>query len=318
MAAILGSGGLHYGMQLPIQAQSALFAEEWEKSASAEALAAVARACDRGGFAYIAVCDHTAIPRDHASTMGTEWWDTMTTLGWLAGITGHVRLLSHVAVLAHRHPMTAAKAFATLDVVSGGRAVVGAGAGHVEAEFAMLGRDFGGRGAALDESLELLDLALREEFVTYAGERFRVDDMGQRPRPVQVPRPPIWVGGSAAPALRRAARYGDGWLPQGSPRATFPGQVAQLRRLREEFGRADEPLDIGAIPEPLYVGTPGWDVGDRTVTGSPERIAESLRWYREQGAHQVQVRFRSRDPKELIGQIEVFAGEVAPLLGGGR
>lgn len=315
MAAILGVGGLHYGMQLPVQAQSRLFAEEWEATAGAAGLAAVARACDRAGFAYVAVCDHTAIPRGHAATMGTEWWDTMTTLGWLAGITSEVRLLSHVAVLAYRHPLTAAKAFATLDVVSEGRAVVGAGAGHVEAEFAMLGVDFRDRGPALDESLELLDLALRAEFVTYEGERYQVADMGQRPRPVQSPRPPIWVGGSAAPALRRVAQYGDGWLPQGSPRATFPGQVEQLRRLREEFGRGDEPLDVGAIPEPLYVGTPGWDVGGHTVTGSPERIAESLRWYREQGANQVQVRFRSRELTELLDQIEVFASEVAPLLG---
>lgn len=315
MAAILGSGGLHYGMQLPVQAQSRLFAEEWEASAGAEGLAAVAKACDRGGFAYVAVCDHTAIPRSHASTMGTEWWDTMTTLGWLAGITGEVRLLSHVAVLAYRHPMMAAKAFATLDVVSGGRAIVGAGAGHVEAEFAMLGVDFGDRGPALDESLELLDLALREEFVTYEGQRFRVADMGQRPRPVQRPRPPIWVGGSATPALRRVAKYADGWLPQGSPRGTFPDQVAELRRLREEFGRADEPLDIGAITEALYVGTPGWDVGDRTLAGPPERIAEELRWYGDQGAHQLQVRFRSRELTELIDQIDAFAADVAPLLG---
>ncbi|WP_436787700.1 TIGR03619 family F420-dependent LLM class oxidoreductase [Yinghuangia sp. YIM S10712] len=315
MAAILSSGGLHYGMQLPVQAQSRLFAEEWEGTAGAEGLAAVAKACDRGGFAYVAVCDHTAIPRGHAAMMGTEWWDTMTTLGWLAGMTSEVRLLSHVAILAYRHPMMAAKAFATLDVISRGRAVVGAGAGHVEAEFAMLGLDFAERGAVLDESLELLDLALREEFVTFEGERFRVGDMGQRPRPVQVPRPPIWVGGSARPALRRVARYADGWLPQGSPRETFPAQVKELRRLREEFCRGDEPLDIGAIPEPLYVGTPGWDVGERTVTGGPERIAESLRWYGEQGADQVQVRFRSRELNELLDQIESFATQVAPLLG---
>ncbi len=315
VVAGLGSGGLRFGMQLPVQAQSRLFAEEWEKSAGAEGLAAVAQACDHGGFAYVAVCDHTAIPRSHAATMGTEWWDTMTTLGWLAGITTRVRLLSHVAVLAYRHPMMAAKAFATLDVVSGGRAVVGVGAGHVEAEFAMLGLDFADRGPALDEALELFDLALREEFVTYKGRRFRVEDMGQRPRPVQRPRPPIWVGGSAAPALRRVARSGDGWLPQGSPRATLPAQVAQLRRRREEFGRADAPLAIGAIPEPLYVGPPGWDVGERTVTGSPERIAESLRWYGEQGANQVQVRFRSRELSELVDQVGLFAGEVAPLLG---
>ncbi|MCB1262735.1 MAG: LLM class flavin-dependent oxidoreductase, partial [Acidimicrobiales bacterium] len=88
---------------------------------------------------YVAVCDHVAIPRPLDETMGTEWWDTIATLGWLAGITEHVRLLSHVSVLPYRHPLITAKAFSTLDVLSGGRAVLGVGAGHVEAEFALLG-----------------------------------------------------------------------------------------------------------------------------------------------------------------------------------
>lgn len=314
MAAILPPGVLHYGMQLPIQSQSKLYAEAWEETAGPDELGAIAQACDRGGFAYIAVCDHTAIPRSHAPMMGTEWWDTMTTLGWLAGITKDVRLVSHVAVLAYRHPMITAKAFATLDVISKGRAIVGAGAGHVEAEFEMFGLDFKDRGPALNESLELLDLALREEFVTYEGKRFQVKDMGSRPRPVQTPRPPIWIGGSAGAALKRVAKYADGWLPQGSPRDKFPDQVAELRRLREEHGRGDEAMDIGAITEMLYVGKPDWEVGAHTLSGSPEEIAESLRWYGEQGANQIQIRFRNRTLQELLDQIEAFSTQVAPLL----
>jgi probable F420-dependent oxidoreductase len=314
MAAILPPGTLHVGMQLPIQSQSKLYAEAWEETSGPDELGKIAQACDRAGFAYIAVCDHTAIPRSHAGAMGTEWWDTMTTLGWLAGITEQVRLISHVSVLAYRHPMMSAKAFATLDKISKGRAIVGAGAGHVEAEFEMLGVNFKERGKALNEALELLDVALREEYVTFEGARWPVADMGARPRPVQSPRPPIWIGGSAGAALKRVAKYGDGWLPQGSPRETYPAQLAELRRYQEEFGRADERLDIGAITEILYVGEPGWDVGAHTVSGSPDKLAESLRWYGEQGANQIQVRFRSRDLAELLDQIARFAAEVAPHL----
>ncbi|MFI6982055.1 TIGR03619 family F420-dependent LLM class oxidoreductase [Embleya sp. NPDC050154] len=314
MAAILPPGTLHVGMQLPIQSQSKLYAEAWEETSGPDELGEIAQACDRAGFAYIAVCDHTAIPRSHAGAMGTEWWDTMTTLGWLAGITERIRLISHVSVLAYRHPMMSAKAFATLDRISKGRAIVGAGAGHVEAEFEMLGVDFKTRGKALNEALELLDLALRDEYVTFSGERWQVSDMGALPRPVQTPRPPIWIGGSAGAALKRVAKYGDGWLPQGSPRATYPDQLAELRRYQEEFGRADERLDIGAITELLYVGEAGWDVGANTLTGSPDKLAESLRWYGEQGANQIQVRFRSRDLAELLDQIARFAAEVAPHL----
>lgn len=314
MAAILPPGTLHVGMQLPIQSQSKLYAEDWEETSGPAELGKIAQACDRAGFAYIAVCDHTAIPRSHAGAMGTEWWDTFTTLGWLAGITEHVRLISHVSVLAYRHPLMSAKSFATLDRISNGRAIAGVGAGHVEAEFEMLGVDFKTRGKALNEALELLDLALREEYVTFEGERWQVKDMGSRPRPVQTPRPPIWIGGSAGAALKRVAKYGDGWLPQGSPRETYPAQLAELKRYQEEFGRADERFDIGAITEILYVGEAGWDVGAHTLSGSPDKIAESLRWYGEQGANQIQVRFRSRDLAELLDQIALFAAEVAPNL----
>ena len=314
MAAILQPGTLHYGMQLPIQSQSKLYAEDWEENSGPAELARIAQACDRAGFAYIAVCDHTAIPRDLAGAMGTEWWDTMTTLGWLAGITENVRLVSHVAILAYRHPLITAKAFATLDRISGGRAIVGAGAGHVQREFETLGRDFSTRGKDLNDALELLDVALREEWVTFENASFKVEDMGLRPRPVQTPRPPIWIGGSAGAALRRVAKYGDGWLPQGNPRETYPNQIAELRRMREEFGRGDEPMDIGAITEILYVGDAGWDVGAHTLSGAPEKIAESLRWYGEQGANQIQVRFRSRTADELVDQIEAFGAQVAPLL----
>src|SRR5439155_17582486 len=112
-----------YGMQLPIQAQSTIFVEEWEKTAGAAELAAVARACDDAGFDYVAVCDHVAIPRSKAETMSTTWYDTVATLGFLAGVTTRVRLLSHVFVAAYRHPLQTAKAFATLDALSNGRAI---------------------------------------------------------------------------------------------------------------------------------------------------------------------------------------------------
>ena len=110
---------LAFGMQLPIQAQSTVFVEEWEKTAGARELAAVARACDAAGFAYVAVCDHVAI-RGRADAMSTTWYDTIATLGWLAGVTERVGLLSHVYVTAYRHPLQTAKAFATLDALSGG------------------------------------------------------------------------------------------------------------------------------------------------------------------------------------------------------
>lgn len=314
MRRVLPEGRLSYGMQLPVQSQSTMYAEGWEAAAGPVELAEIARTADRLGFAYVAVCDHVAIPRRLAGAMSTTWYDPVATLGFLAGITTRVRLLSHVAVVGLRHPLVSAKQYATLDTLSGGRLILGVGAGHVAEEFDAVGADFAGRGPVLDETIDALKAALGPgEFPEHHGERYDFAGLGQRPRPVQRPRPPVWVGGSSPAAVRRAAVRGDGWLPQGDPREALPGQIARIRELREEAGVTD-PIEIGAIAEPLYVGEPSWLVGRRTLHGKPDALAESLRAYRAMGVDQIQVRFRSRDASELTDQMTAFATDVAPLL----
>lgn len=315
MVRVLPEGRLAYGMQLPVQSQSALYAESWEVAAGAEDLVEVARAADRGGFAYVAVCDHVAIPRRLADTMGTTWYDPVATLAHLAAVTERVQLLSHVAVVGLRHPLATAKQYATLDHLSGGRLILGVGAGHVTEEFAALGVDFARRGALLDETIDALRAALGpEEFPEFAGERYAFSGLGQRPRPARE-RVPVWVGGSSPAAVRRAAVRGDGWLPQGDPRRDLPSRIRKLRELRERAGRTG-PFAIGALTEPLYVGDAGRDLGRRTLSGKPEALAESLRAYGAMGVHQIQVRFRSRSRGELIDQMAAFAADVAPHLDG--
>lgn len=313
MAEHFPAGRLAYGMQLPVQAQSAVFAEPWEADAGPGDLVEIARTADRAGFAYLAACDHVAIPRRLADAMGTIWYDPVATLSFLAGVTERVRLLSHVAIVGLRHPLLSAKQYATLDHLSGGRLILGVGAGHVAEEFDVLGADFAERGPLLDESVDALRAALGpEEFPEHHGERFAFEDLGQRPRPTQE-RVPIWVGGSSPAAVRRAATRGDGWLPQGDPRDRLPGQIAKLRRLRAEAG-IEAPVTVGAITEPLYVGEPSWPVGRRTLSGKPDALAESLRAYGAMGVHQIQVRFRSRGRTELTDQMAAFGAEVAPHL----
>lgn len=314
MAAVTARGGrLAYGMQLPVQSQSTIYAEPWEAGAGAAELAEIARAADRGGFDYIACCEHVAIPRRLADAMSTVWYDPVATLAFLAGVTARVRLLTHVALVGLRHPLASAKQYATLDHLSGGRLILGVGAGHVQEEFEALGADFGRRGAVLDETVDALRAALGpDEFPVHKGERYAFEGLGQRPRPAQA-RVPVWVGGSSAPAVRRAALKGDGWLPQGDPRDRLPERIATLRRLRAEAG-VEAPFTVGALTEPLYVGVPGWDVGRRTLSGAPKALAESLRAYAAMGVDQIQVRFRSRSCAELLDQIAAFAADVVPEL----
>jgi probable F420-dependent oxidoreductase len=245
--------------------------------------------------------------------MSTTWYDAIATLGFLAAATKHVRLLSYVYVPAYRHPLATAKAFLTVDTLSGGRVILGAGAGHLQGEFETLGIPFEGRGKRLDEALDVIVRAFLDEYPEHAGATWTVRDVGLRPRPVQQPRPPIWVGGNTPAALRRAAVRGDGWLPQGTFRDQLPAQIATIKEHRRKI-RGDEPIEIGANSPWLYVGTPGFDVGPNALTGPGEAIADSLRELRGLGVSHCGVRFRTRSCDELCDQIEAFAAQVLPLV----
>ena len=310
---IVPPGVFAIGMQLPVAAQSTVFAAPWEATAGPNELLRVAQACDRAGFFYIAVCDHVCIPRERAAAMSTVWYDPVVTLGWLAAATRSVRLLSYVYVAAYRHPLQTAKAFATLDTLSGGRVILGVGAGHLEAEFAALGIDFARRGALLDDAIDVIAKAFVDEFPQHDGPVWKVHEVGIRPRPVQRPRPPIWVGGNTPAALRRAAARGDGWLPQGTVRDQLPGQIATIREHRRRV-RGDVPIEIGANSEWLYLGKPSFDLGPNSRSGAGEAIAASLLELRAMGVSHCGVRFRTRSCDELVDQIGAFAADVAPHL----
>jgi alkanesulfonate monooxygenase SsuD/methylene tetrahydromethanopterin reductase-like flavin-dependent oxidoreductase (luciferase family) len=297
----IAEGKRVYGIQLPIQAQSSYFVADWERSAGPDELARLARTCDDHGFAYVGVCDHVSLPESVVGGMGTHWADPIATLSWLGALTSRVGLLTHVYVLPYRHPRVAAKQFATLDHLTGGRALIGIGAGHVEAEFDHLGVDFAGRGQALERGIPELAAALENEFV---------DGFGARPRPVQTPRPPIWVAGSSPVAIRRAARLADGWLPQGPSNSEM---VTMLMAERERLGRGG-PFMIGHITPFMYVGEPSWDVGEATLSGSASSIAERVLAGTADGVNQLQVRFKARSCDELCDQLAAFATDVAPLL----
>lgn len=295
---------VRFGIQLPIQAQSALFAQPWEREATADDLAMVAVTADRSGFSYVAVCDHIAIPERLADAMSTTWYDNVATLGWLAGITSTTRLLSHVHVLAYRHPAQSAHAFATLDHLSGGRVILGVGAGHVAEEFELLGLDFARRGAILDERISEVKRYLENEFV---------DGSGSRPRPVTQPRPPIWVGGSSVAAIRRAALSGEGWLPQGPPAMGMAAAISTIAGLRGEAG-IDAPFAIGSITPFLHIGPHRDGFPKGTVAGEADQLAASLQRDVDLGVTDLQVRFAASSVGEQCDQMQAFAESVAPLL----
>jgi alkanesulfonate monooxygenase SsuD/methylene tetrahydromethanopterin reductase-like flavin-dependent oxidoreductase (luciferase family) len=120
------------------------------------------------------------------------------------------------------------------------------------------------------------------------------------------------VGGSSKPAMRRAARLGDGWLPQGRPEMGMRAALDFIRAERAAHLGEDRPIDLGGFTEPIYVGEPGWDVGEWTASGPPDAVAERLARYRSLGVSHLQVRFPSRSAGELVEQIARFGAEVWP------
>lgn len=322
MAAIIPAGTTAWGMQLPIQSQSTNFAQPWEIDAGADDLAAIVRAADRAGAFYVAVCDHVGVPRPADETMSAVWYDTVATLGWIAGFTESVHLLSHVYVLAYRHPMAVAKAFCTLDNLSGGRAILGAGAGHLESEFAMLGADFQGRGRAVEEAVPLIRSAFTESYpvVDFSDRAGRTDadapvhhEVAMAPRPARHGGPPIWIGGSSPAAIRRAAELADGWLPQGPPKMGTRAAITRIRETRESAG-LPEAFDLGVNCEPVHLGERREGMPEWTLCGGAEQVAERLRRYVSLGINQLQVRFLADDPLEYAEQVQRFGAEVAPLI----
>ena len=304
---------LVFGLQLPVVAQTGVLTQPWEHAGGATDILRVAQAADRLGYFYVSACDHVCIPRDKAAAMSTVWYDPVATLSFVATATRRIRLLTSVLVLPYRHPLIVAKQFSTLDALSNGRLILGIGAGHLEGEFAQLGIDFTQRGRLTDEAIDVVRASFLAEYPDHTGPTWTIHEVGLQPRPQQQPRPPIWVGGNTPAALKRVARRGDGWIPQGTFRDQFPQQLAAIRAQREAT-HGPAPLDVGATSEWMYVGTPAWDVPAGTRSGPPAALAEPLRELKALGATHVSARFRTRSCDELLDQLAAFATQVAPLV----
>jgi probable F420-dependent oxidoreductase len=162
--------------------------------------------------------------------------------GYLAAVTSSVELVTGVLVLPQRQTALVAKQAAEVDVLSGGRLRLGVGVGWNHVEYEALGESFTDRGARSAEQVELLRRLWAEPTVTYSGTWHRVDNAGIKPRPVDG-RIPVWFGGNAEAALRRAGQIGDGWLPQRPPDDVARDMLDRVRGYARDAGR--DPADIG-------------------------------------------------------------------------
>jgi probable F420-dependent oxidoreductase len=211
-----------------------------------------AQAVEQMGFAHILIYDHV-LGANTASrpewrgpySSATLFHEPFVLFGYLAALTRHIELVTGVIVLPQRQTALVAKQAAEVDVLSGGRLRLGVGVGWNEVEYEGLREDFTTRGARLNEQIELLRALWSEPALTFRGRFDTITDAGINPLPTQRSIP-IWVGGHSEAAIRRAARLGDGWLPQLPPNDQMREQVARLRSLQREAGRPDDAVGIEA------------------------------------------------------------------------
>lgn len=316
MSAITAGTGSLYGIQLPIQTLTGTLADPWESSAGVAELVAIAQRCDARGYAFVGVCDHVAIPDDdYAKHMGTTWYDTVATLGFLAAHTRRVRLLSSIWFAAYRHPLQTAKAFATLSHLSQGRAILGVGAGHVKGEFEALGVDFERRGPRLDETLVALRGVFEATYVSHSGEFYRYAKVGVAPPPRGAL--PIWVGGRGRNAWRRIGRHADGWIPMANEKKKYPEAIDRMREAAHEAGRGEVHFDVGYMPPSAYLlGPTPADLPKVALPGGASALAADLCEARALGANVFHLRFRARSPAEYLEQLDAFSEAVWPLVEG--
>ncbi|WP_286958351.1 MULTISPECIES: TIGR03619 family F420-dependent LLM class oxidoreductase [Arsenicicoccus] len=261
--------------------------------ASADGLAAVARAADELGYSGLALPEHPAPSLKWLTHGGHETFDPTAALGFVAGITRRIQIMTHLLVVPYRSPFLAAKGLATLDRLSGGRLVVGVGSGYLSSEFLALGVDFEQRNALFDEGIEVMRGVWTTVPYDHVGEHVTAKGVAAVPGPITPGGPPILVGGNSGLSRRRAARL-NGWSPMllseevaTSTRTRPLTSIAELARgIAEVKQRA---ADLGN-PGPLTFNAATPHLEFPTSGGSIEEHRDHVGQLEEAGVDQFLVR----------------------------
>jgi len=267
---------VRFGITTPIVTLNPTGHAPWESVAGPEELTRIATCADRLGYHHLTCSEHVAVPVSKEQTRGATYWDPLATLSWVAAHTSNICMATHVLVLGYHHPVEVLKRYGTLDVLSGGRVILGVGVGSLEEEFGLLGADFANRGELADQSMR----DIRQGW----GERV-VGDMVVAPHS---PRSDVelWVGGRTPRSLRRALEHGTGWAPFGMTDVELSTALTQHPR----------PDDFEVIL---------WAYGLDPLA-APDATAERLGQLAELGATNINLRFVSRSVEHWCEQAEAL------------
>jgi probable F420-dependent oxidoreductase len=313
---------MHYGFSLPVRFNQA----------NRDGILAIARHGEALGFRYATMADHVVFPTSVQSkypyaASGNhpshgDALEALSLVNFVAGATSTLRLVTSVLILPHRNPVLTAKIVATADVLSGGRVTLGIGVGWLREEFQALGAaDFDRRGAVSDEYVAIFKRLWSPGPVSFQGQFYRFDSLRCEPLPIQTPHPPIWVGGHSKVALRRTARYADGWHPLGTVATAelrppeFAAALADLKHMTEAEGRDFSKLTIAFVAR-LHETPTAIDEADRMpFTGSAAQLIDDVETYRRLGVSHLSFDFRAAELSQTLDRMAWFAREVMAKTG---
>ena len=267
---------------LPHMLRLKAMSQPWEAAVTGADQTRMAKCADRWGYDMIAVPEHFAIPTEHVELSGPHYLQSTVAQAYLAGATERIRLNSCVTLLPLQHPIVLAKALATADWMSGGRMMVTFGVGWLQREFELLGVPFGERGRIADEYLAAIIELLTSDTPRFEGKYVSFDQIAFEPKPIQQPHLPIWIGGDADAALRRAAKYASGWWPFLTP----PDQIAQrLDFLKSQPGYDGRPFEVmhGMATTRVGEGHVARDDPNARQGMSAGELVDRLSWLAQQG-----------------------------------
>ena len=287
-----------------------------------ERMLSVARQAEESRLDSVWVTDHVIVPRDVDVIYREDMLDPMAVLPWLAGVTERIALGTSVVILPYRSPIPLAKLLASVDVLSGGRLIVGAAIGWMEGEFSALNVPFKERVSRSEEALMLMRTLWTQERPELETSRHRLSGVQVSPMPLQKPRPPIWIGGGSEGAFRRVARLGDGWHATAATPETFRQGKQAVTKYWREAGREGEPEWSMRIP--VFVdGVHQWAVdekllrGRHAIRGTARQIAGQLAEYQRLGISHMALEVSYSVYPAILETIDMLAEEVKPFLNRG-
>ena len=282
--------------------------------ATTQAIVQTACKAEELGFDALFVNDHVIVDDSPRSEPWRNVYDPLMVLSYVAARTSKIMLGTSVLIMPYRNPIVTAKMVATLDQMSGDRAIAGVGSGWNQAEYDALGLPFRQRGSRTNEYIRLWKACWEPGSTTFNGRYFAFENMHVSPKPFQQPHPPIWIGGSGSASLRRAARFAEVWQPTPSALEDLISNRKYLEGASAEIGK-EPPRSRMSFRVNFSNITGSSSNGDRpTGQGRPEHVASDMKRYRQEaGLEEFQINFNGCGSlQQLLDSMDILVEEVIP------